>query len=256
MATQMILRGVSAPAGSPFRGESWPNVGGNTLYAAYLFGDQQKMPYSDGYDYSFHDRNLALVGTPPRGNGYSVPTSAAYYSCPFTDTALMAAGVANEWTYCGVAKANGSIDGTLFSAEHASDLAGFRAWISSSGTFSPHAYDADGPSGSANPTIAASVDNGEFEFFAVSFKATEVKSYRKGNTAAMATATAVPSPGIVASGKGFLLGRRTPNTSTTGGISKVGDAFYNRVLTPSEIENVVYARIKAFLAAQPYAISI
>lgn len=257
MGIQQIITGVLAPAGSDYYGETWPNVGGVTLHGAYLFGNGQKMDDSDGYDYGFHSRPVALTGSPSQGSGFATPDASNYYSTPFTDTALLAAGTANEWTYCGVAKAGLVSNGTLFSAEQSYDLGGFRAWLAPSGTYSPHMYDADGPSGSANPQIAAGADAGEFEFFAVSYSASQVKAYRKGNSTSMQTNTATPSPmSVTPSGLQFRIGRRTPNTSDAGGISIVGCGFYNRVLTPTEIEDEVYAKIKTFLAAQSYAINI
>ncbi|MBY0394781.1 MAG: hypothetical protein K2Q27_16135 [Novosphingobium sp.] len=253
MALIQTLKGVTAPAGALFYGQSWPNIGGNSLYAAYMFGNGQKNADSAHHDYSFHGRKRTQTGAPTLGAGFATPDANNYYTTPFTDTELVAAGTPNEWTFCGVAKANGT-DGTLFSAEHISDLAGFRAWLSSSGTFSPHMYDADGPTGSANPQITGALNL--WEFYAVSFSATQVKSYRRNSASAMLTATATPSPASVAtSSKQFLLGRRTPNTSAAGGISICTEAFYNRVMTAGEIDTI-YATIKAFLAAQGYAFAI
>ena len=72
----------------------------------------------------------------------------------------------------------------------------------------------------------------------------------------MLTATATPSPAVILpSGKLFMMGRRTPNTSDAGGISICSEAFYNRVMTAGEIDTI-YAKVKAFLAAQGYAFPI
>lgn len=253
MAIQRTLKGVNAPSGAVYFAESWPNIGGNSLYGAYFFGNSQKMADNAHYDYSLHKRARTQTGAPTLGSGFATPDASNYYQTQFTDTELVAAGVANEWTWCGVAKANGT-DGTLFSAEHPSDLAGFRAWLSSGGTWSPHMYDADGPSGSTNPTIAGST--GLWEFLAVSYSASQVKAYRRNAGTAMLTATATPSPASVStSGKLFMMGRRTPNTSTAGGVSLCTEAFYNRVMTPTEID-AIYAKMKAFLAAQGYGFAI
>jgi len=255
MALIQTLKGVSAPAGALFYGESWPNIGSTSLYAAYMFGNGQKNADNVHHDYSFHGRRRTQVGTPTLGSGFATPDANNYYLTPFTDTELVAAGTPNEWTFCGVARGNGASNGSLFSAEHNADLSGFRAWISTAGTFSSHMYDVDGPTGSANPTVAGT--SGNWEFFAVSFSATQVRSYRrKASDGAMLTATATPSPASVAtSSKQFMIGRRTPNTSDAGGISICTEAFYNRVMTAGEIDTI-YAKIKAFVAAQSYAIAI
>ncbi|NBQ13093.1 MAG: hypothetical protein EBU31_00420 [Proteobacteria bacterium] len=255
MALQQILKGVSAPAGALYYAESWPNIGGNSLYGAHFFGNSQKMPDANQYDYSFHSRKRVQTGSPTLGAGFATPDATNYYETAFSDTELVAAGTPNEWTWCGVAKGNGAANGSLFSAEQSSDLAGFRAWISTSGTFSPHMYDSDGPAGSTNPTIAGT--SGTWEFFAVSYSASQVKAYRrKASDGSMNTATATPSPASVStSGKLFMMGRRTPNTSDAGGISICTEAFYNRVMTPTEIDTI-YAKIKAFVAAQSYAFAI
>lgn len=254
MALIQTLKGVTAPAGSPYYGESWPNIGGSSLHAAYMFGNNQKMADANHYDYSFHSRKRTQTGTPTLGSGFATPDASNYYQTPFSDADIVAAGTANEFTWCGVARGNGA-DGSLFSAEQSADLAGFRAWISASGTFSPHMYDADGATGSTNPTIGGSA--GLWEFFAVSFSAAQVKAYRRNaGASAMLTAAATPSPAsVTASGALFMMGRRTPNTNAAGGISIVTEAFYNRVMTPTEIDTI-YAKIKAFLAAQTYAIAI
>ena len=253
MALLQTLKGVSAPAGALYYGETWPNINANSLYAAYFFGNGQKNADNVHHDYSFHGRKRTQTGAPTLGNGFATPDATNYYTTPFTDTDLVAAGTAGEWTFCGVAK-NNAADGTLFSAEHNSDLAGFRAWLSSGGTFSPFMYDADGPSGPANPTITGAT--GLWEFYAVSYSAAQVKSYRRNAGSAMLTATATPSPASVAtSAKQFMLGRRTPNTSAAGGINICTEAFYNRVMTPAEIDTI-YAKIKAFVAAQGYAFGI
>ncbi|WP_072379803.1 hypothetical protein [Novosphingobium sp. NDB2Meth1] len=254
MALLQTLKGVTAPAGSPYYGESWPNIGGNSLYGAFFFGNGQKMADSAHYDYSFHSRKRTQTGAPTLGSGFATPDATNYYETPFTDTELLAAGTANEWTFCGVARGNGAANGSLFSAEHPSDLSGFRAWISTSGSFSPHQYDADGPTGSANPIIAGAAN--AWTFFAVSYSAAQVKSYRRSAATAMLTATATPSPAVILpSGKLFMMGRRTPNTSDAGGISICSEAFYNRVMTAGEIDTI-YAKVKAFLAAQGYAFAI
>jgi len=248
------LKGVSAPAGALYYGESWPNIGGSSLYAAYMFGNGQKNADNVHHDYSFHGRKRTQVGTPTLGSGFATPDANNYYLTPFTDTELVAAGTPNEWTFCGVARANGASNGSLFSAEHNSDLAGFRAWMATSGNLSAHMYDADGPTGSANPIVNGSA--AIWNFVAVSFSAGEVKAYRRNAGTGMLTASATPSPASVAtSSKQFMIGRRTPNTSDAGGISICTEAFYNRVMTAGEIDTI-YAKIKAFLAAQSYAFAI
>ncbi len=254
MALQLTIKGVSAPAGALYYAETWPNINANSLHAAYFFGNNQKNLDNVHHDYSFHGRKRTQTGAPTLGSGYATPDASNYYRTPFTDADLLAAGTPNEFTICAIAKPNGSIDGSLFSAEQSADLAGFRAWISASGTFSPHAYNADGPSGSTNPQITGST--GAWEFFAVSYSALQVKSYRRKAGGTMLTATATPSPAVILpSGAQFMMGRRTPNTSAAGGISICSEAFYNRVMTPTEIDTI-YSKIKAFVAAQGYAFSI
>lgn len=252
-----IMRGITADPNADYYGESYPNIGGSSLHGAYFFGNQQKMVYSKGYDYSFHQRALTITGSPTRGNGFSTPDASNYYTLPFTDTDLINAGVSNEYTICAVVKTGGVSDGTIWSAEQTVDLGGTRAWISSSGTFSPHAYDADGPSGSTNPQIVAGSSNGQWEFVAFSLSSTEAKSYRKGSSSSWVTNTVTPSPASVTpSGLQFLVGRRTPNTSTAGGISINSIALYNRVMTLSEIQNSIYTKVKSFLVNQTYAMVI
>lgn len=232
--------------------ETWPSIDEVSIHAAYFFGNGQSMADADHYDYSFHQRRLTQTGSPTLGSGFVTPDASNYYETPFSDTDILAAGTPNEWTFCCVAKGNGAADGTLFSAEHPFDQGGFRAWVSTSGTLSPHQYDADGPSGSANPQITGSAN--VWTFFAVSFSAGQVKAYRKSSATAMLTAVATPSPvGIVASGRNFMIGRRTPNTSQAGGLSMCTAAFYNRVITPTEMDGL-YATAKAFLAPKSYGI--
>lgn len=233
MTMRLIVPGVDASGlGLGFMRETFPAFG-DALFCQVLLGNSWWE--EDSFDYSLRGLEIQRIGSITKTDYAATPSSTAYYRLPFYDSELYATGVEDELSIISIAKTLGT-DGTVFSCEQSSDLGGIRIWCSSGGTFAPESFDSGGPAAKSSANISVSPDNGSFEFMAMSLKLGELKSYRKGATTAMATATAASAPDeIVPGGVQPYIGRRTPNTSGTGGVQILGVGIYSRVLDADEM---------------------
>jgi hypothetical protein len=249
MALQNIVAGAEASGlGLGFFGESWAEL--DALHAGYWFGDGWPME-DDAYDYALFERANTPVGAITRSAGSALLNLSGYYTLPFTDTEVLALGDANEITFAGIVKTAGA-NAQIISSFDTTTTAGLRIWCGNTGTIA--LYNSEGSADNDQVTIAATADNGNWEFIAGVITPTRLKLFRKGAATAMSSSVDnAPTTATVPGGaRNFRVGRGYA-AGDGGNIHVAGMAIYNRELTDDEV-TACYLKARTFAATNGIAI--
>lgn len=249
MAKQTIISGADYSAGElGYFGKSWPEL--SALRWAGFFGNGWPSP--DSHDYSGRLRRTTPHGVISRSAGFATPSVSAWYSVPHVDTDVLAANLTDEITLCGIAKFldNGQ-NAVILSSYNTSVTYGLKLHIFNSGTMQAFLY---GESDNDSVNLGAGSSEGDWEFFAASYSASQIVTYRKGAAdGSMLTASgAVSNVTLTGGDRSFRVGRDY-NTTAHGGGQIASCAIYDRVLSSGEID-LVYAGVKSFMAGYSIAI--
>jgi hypothetical protein len=224
----------------------------DNLYALYLLGTDHDLGPLD--DYSGHDRDLVVAGTPVVNAFNAELGDTDYYVAPFTGAQLGAAhgGITlisvGKDLFTGTPAANVQV--MMISSNNASGVVSSAIYYDRS-TSTPNLR------GSAkNPTTALTqlaISNGHLttanEFAAFTHKNDEGKVYRRytgfAQASAVSTASGIDAP---AGTLPFCLGSQNGQVLATDTRYAMNvAAFYDRVLTAAEIEQA-YLMIQTYLA--------
>lgn len=230
-------------------GEHLPALG--SLQWAGAFGSGWEMPL--GYDYSMRGRPGQVVGSPARESAFAVMNLANYVETPISDSGLIAAGTAGQFTLVAVVRgvpATGTA--SIISTIGTSAQSGFRfGKAAGAGTLSILAD--KGSETQSTVTLSAGASGTDAEFVAVTVSGLSVAMYRRGAayTAMRAGSGSLTLSGIEGRDVGWRVGSVYSGAAPDLPIAMAG--LYDRALTASEISEA-YEAAKKRMAGRGVAI--